>query len=71
MEERVTVNEAASELRVSVLTLRGLMQQNKLNIGYAIKQDGNKRWSYFIYRKLLNEEKQRLGIGDKNENIQD
>ena len=50
MEERVTVNEAASELRISVLTLRGLMQQNKLNIGYAIKQDGNKRWSYFIYR---------------------
>lgn len=63
MEEvRVTPSVAAEELGMSVLTLRGLMQQGKLNIGYALKHEGKKKWSYFIYRKLLNDEKERLGV---------
>ena len=61
-ETRVTPSVAAAELGMSVLTLRGLMQQGKLNIGYALKHEGKKKWSYFIYRKPLDEEKKRLGI---------
>ena len=63
MEEvRVTPSVAAAELGMSVLTLRGLMQQGKLNIGYALKHEGKKKWGYYIYREPLEKEKRRLGI---------
>lgn len=62
-EERVSISVAASELCMDALTLRGLMQQGKINLGYAIKRDGCKRWTYLIYRKRLDEAKQELGIG--------
>ncbi len=65
MENRVTPSIAAAELGMSVLTLRGLMQQGKLNIGYALKQEGKKKWSYYIYRKKLDEVKADLGIVSK------
>lgn len=61
-ETRVTPETAAAELGIGVLTLRGLLQQNKLPIGYAIKREGAKRWSYVIFRKLLDAEKERLGL---------
>ena len=60
---RVTPEEAARELNISVLTLRGLMQEGKLNIGYALKRPGKKKWGYYIYRGLLDKEKERLNIG--------
>lgn len=63
MKDRVLPEQAAAELGINVLTLRCLMQQEKLPIGYAIKRDGAKRWAYFIYRKKLDELKKELGIG--------
>lgn len=62
MNERVTSETAAKELGMDVLTLRGLMQQGKLNIGYALKKEGKSKWGYYIYRNLLDLEKNRLGI---------
>lgn len=60
MDTRVTPTQAAAELNMSVLTLRGLMQQGKLDIGFAIKQDGKKKWTYLIYRKKLDRAKKQL-----------
>lgn len=60
MDTRVTPTQAAAELNMSVLTLRGLMQQGKLDIGFAIKQDGKKKWTYLIYRKKLDKAKKQL-----------
>ena len=59
---RVSVNEAAKELKMSEPTVRGLMQENKLNIGYALKRPGKSKWGYYIYRNLLDDELKRLGI---------
>ena len=64
MNERVTSETAAKELGMDVLTLRGLMQQGKLNIGYALKKEGKSKWGYYIYRKLLDDVKAELGISD-------
>ncbi len=47
---------------MGVLTLQCLMQQGKLPIGYAMRRDGTKRYGYYIFRGLLDEEKKRLGI---------
>ena len=60
MDTRVTPTQAAAELNMSVLTLRGLMQQGKLDIGFAIKQDGKKKWTYLIYSKKLDRAKKQL-----------
>ena len=62
MNERVTSETAAKELGMDVLTLRGLMQQGKLNIGYALKKEGKSKWGYYIYRNLLDLERKRLGL---------
>jgi hypothetical protein len=53
--ERVTTKCAASELRMDLDTLQYMMQQNRLPIGHAIKKEGKKRWSYYIYRGLLDD----------------
>jgi len=34
-----------------------------LPIGYAIKREGKSKWGFYIYRHLLDQEKERLGIG--------
>ena len=51
--ERMTTAEAAKELNINVVGLQALMQQEKLPIGYAIKRDGCSRWTYYIYRELV------------------
>lgn len=60
---RVPCKIAAKELRMDVLTLRELMKIGKLPIGYAVKRDGKSKWGFYIYRHLLDQEKERLGIG--------
>ena len=62
MDNKVPAVIAAKELNIGLLTLYGLMQEGKLNIGYAIKLDCKQKWSYHIYRNLLDQEKARLGI---------
>lgn len=59
---RVSTKEAAKELHMDVLTLQMLMREGRLPIGYALKKEGKTRYGYYIYRGLLDAEKQRLGI---------
>ena len=59
---RVTVNQASKELGMTPLTLRTLMSSGKLNIGFYTKKPDAKRGHYVIYRRLLELEKERLGI---------
>ena len=63
MEEvRVSTKKAAKELHMDVLTLRELMKNEKLPIGYTIKREGKTKWGFYIYRHLLDEHKRTLGI---------
>jgi hypothetical protein len=52
--ERVTTRQAAHELNMDLDTLQYLMRNNRLPIGHAVKKEGKKRYSYYIYRGLLN-----------------
>lgn len=51
--ERVTTKQAAAELNMDLDTLQFLMRENRLPIGHAVKKEGKKRFSYYIYRGLL------------------
>lgn len=62
MEQKVTTKQAARELKMGVLSLQALMKEGRLPIGYAIKKDGCSRYSFIIYRHLLDEHKQYLGL---------
>lgn len=55
--ERVSVKEAAKELKINQEMLRYMMQADKLPIGYAFKKPGSLRWVYVIYRGLLEQYK--------------
>ena len=59
---RVTVNQASKELGMTPLTLRTLIVSGKLNIGFYTRKPDAKRGHYVIYRRLLDIEKERLGI---------
>ena len=59
---RVTVAQASRELKMSPLTLRYLMASGQLKIGFYSKKPYAKRGNYIIYRRLLDLEKERLGI---------
>ncbi len=62
--ERVTIAQAAAELNIDVMTVRYLMREGRLLIGNAIKRKGSSRYSYYIYRGALEEEKQRIIRGE-------
>jgi hypothetical protein len=49
----ITVKDAAQQLNMTVLTVRYLMQQEKLPIGYALKREGCSQYHYIIYQELL------------------
>ena len=66
MNNKVTAAQAAKELNIGILTLYGLMQENKLDIGYAVKLKGKSKWAYHIYREPLDRLKAKLGIGGSN-----
>lgn len=57
---RVTTRDAARELNMNIEAVQYLMQQDRLPIGYAIKKKGNTRYTYYIYRGLLNDYKDQL-----------
>ena len=46
------VEVAAQKLGIHVVVLRKAMQEEKINIGFAIKN--RKRWTYYINEKLFN-----------------
>ena len=59
MPEWVTVEEASRVLRITRLSVRILMQQGRLPIGY-VKDGPNGRKTYLISRELLERETERL-----------
>lgn len=62
MNQKVSTKQAASELQMGILTLQNLMKKGELPIGYAQKRDGCCRYSFHIYRHLLDEHKRYLGL---------
>ena len=61
--ERITTAEAAKILNLNIVGLQVLMQQEKLPIGYALKKPGKERYSYIIYRELVESFKKRVEEG--------
>lgn len=61
--ERMTTADAAKELNINVVGLQVLMQQEKLPIGYAVKKPGSSRFTYYIYRELVEGYKNRVEKG--------
>lgn len=51
--ERMTTLEASKLLHVNVVGLQVLMQQGKLPIGYAFKKPNSGRFTYIIYKELV------------------
>ena len=64
MPTRITVEDASRALGLTPLSVRLLMQQGQLDIGYVIKT-GQKRHTYLIYRELLERELSRYDTGAK------
>ena len=50
---RITTQEAAEQLNITKLTVQVLMQQERLPIGYAVKNPGSSKYHYIIYQELL------------------
>ena len=61
--ERMTTAEAAKELNINIPGLQLLMQQEKLPIGYAIKKEGSSKYTYIIFKELVEGYKNRVEKG--------
>lgn len=61
--ERMTTAQAAKELNINVIGLQVLLQQEKLPIGYAIKKPGSSRYTYYIFRELVEGYKRQVENG--------
>jgi hypothetical protein len=60
----ITVKDAARKLNMTDLTVRCLMQQEKLPIGYALKREGCTQYHYIIYEELLDSFVKKVESGD-------
>ena len=69
MPTRITVEDASRALGLTPLSVRLLMRQGQLDIGYVIKT-GRKRHTYLIYRELLERELSRYDTRPKSEDYQ-
>lgn len=61
--QKMTVAEAAQELNMTVITVRLLMQKEKLPIGYAVKSEGAEHYQYIIFKELVDGFKNRVEQG--------
>lgn len=61
--ERVSTRQAAKELNMDVESVQYLMRQERLPIGFAMKKEKATKFTYYIYRGLLDAEKQRIAGG--------
>jgi len=61
---RINTKEAASRLNMSVLTVQVLLQNDKLPIGYAVKNPGSTQYHYIIYDELVEGYKKRVENGE-------
>lgn len=65
--ERVTTKQAAKELNMDVESVQCLLRCEKLPIGHAIKKEKASKFSYYIYRGLLEQYKRKIaGISEEN-----
>lgn len=58
----VTVKQAAMELQTTPLTLRYLMAEKMIDLGHCIDRPGQYHRHFIIYRKCLDQEKERRGL---------
>jgi len=63
--ERVTPKQAAKELNMDVESLHFLLRDGSLQIGHAFKREGKKRYTYIIYRGLLEAHKDKIDQNKK------
>lgn len=61
---RITTKEAAEKLNMTQLTVQVLLQQERLPIGYAVKNPGSTRYHYIIYSELLDGYIQKVETGE-------
>ena len=61
--QRVSVQDAARELGTTALDVREALIHEELPIGYAIKRRGSTRYTYTIYRGLLDGYKKKIMEG--------
>lgn len=61
--QKMTVAEAAKELSMTVLTVQVLMKEDRLPIGYAVKNPGSTRYHFIIFRELVDGYKKRIEEG--------
>lgn len=61
--QRVTTRQAAKELNMDVESVQYLMRAGRLPIGYAMKKEKATKFTYYIYRGLLEAEKLRIAAG--------
>lgn len=62
MKNYLTPKDAAAELGLSTLAVQHMMRQKIINIGDAYKREGSSRWTYHVYRELLDQAKRERGI---------
>lgn len=63
-QNRVKTVDAARELHTSYVDLTYKMQHGMLPIGTAYKRPGSSKWTYIIYRKLLEDYKREVLIDE-------
>ena len=61
---RITVKEAAKELNMSVLAVQMLLRENRLPIGYSIRNPGRQRHYFIIYKELVDNYKKSVEAGE-------
>ena len=61
--ERMTTQQAAKELNINVVGLQTLLKQEKLPIGWAVKKPGSTRYTYYIFRELVDSYKREIEQG--------
>lgn len=60
MLERVSTKDAAKELNICIDSLQYLLQHEQIPIGYAYKREKTSRYTYVIYRGLLDQYKKSI-----------
>ncbi len=55
-EDTITVKEAADLMHKDCEFIRAGLRNERFRFGYAVLSEGNKRWSYYINRKLFFEQ---------------
>ena len=68
---RISVKQAAEELQTTPLTLRYLMAEGMVDIGYCVARPGQYHRHFVIYRESLDKELERRGLRKEGKCIQD